>query len=403
MLSCIVTIYNKDSYLERCLQSMTGTKMDAEFILVDDGSTDGSERICDDYAGKDPRIAVIHKPNGGASSARYTGIEAAHGEYVLFIDADDWVDGDILETLLSKLGQTNADIITGGWIIHDGDSLIEENGYMPEGIYKEGDNKSFFASHMIYCDGLDRNGINGSLNTKIIKLELLRSIFMEMPEGIVYAEDDFVAYACLAKAKSVEVTHLPFYHYEMHYDSVSHSRIDSFLRDLERGYHFYIDAIKDSPDYLLYKRQSEIFVQRAMYLGSEKYLGFEKDSVASWYRCDTGDMPEGSVIVLYGAGKVGKCFYRHLTSDNRYSVASWVDKEYQVYRKEGYHVDPPQIISDIESDYIVIAVDDEKKAALISDSLEKEYGVSKDRIYWRKPINLVDEALNESMALGELA
>ena len=92
VLSIIVPVYNVEKYLARCIDSILAqTFTDFELILVDDGSTDNSGEICDEYAGKDPRIIVIHKENGGVSSARNHGLDIARGEYITFVDSDDQI------------------------------------------------------------------------------------------------------------------------------------------------------------------------------------------------------------------------------------------------------------------------------------------------------------------------
>lgn len=102
MITIIIPVYNKEAYLPRCLDSVLAQSVkDLEILLVDDGSTDGSAGVCDSYAQKDSRIRVIRRENGGASAARNTGIEEAKGEYIGFVDADDWIEPGMYETLLS--------------------------------------------------------------------------------------------------------------------------------------------------------------------------------------------------------------------------------------------------------------------------------------------------------------
>ena len=104
MISVIVPVYNKEEYLGRCIDSVLGqTYADLELILVDDGSKDGSAEICRSYEKKDKRVRFIQKENGGASSARNLGISEAKGEYIGFVDGDDWIEEDMYETLLNEL------------------------------------------------------------------------------------------------------------------------------------------------------------------------------------------------------------------------------------------------------------------------------------------------------------
>ena len=111
MVSVIVPIYKVENYLARCVDSILAqTYKDLEIILVDDGSPDNSPSICDEYAKKDARIKVIHKVNGGLSSARNAGLDVAKGKYIAFVDSDDWVEPCFIETLVTALEETNADM-----------------------------------------------------------------------------------------------------------------------------------------------------------------------------------------------------------------------------------------------------------------------------------------------------
>lgn len=114
LISVIVPVYNVERYLPRCIESILAqTYTNFELILVDDGTPDRSGVICDGYANEDPRIRVIHKENGGVSAARNVGIEEAVGEWITFIDSDDWVSKDYLAVLLSPLDNHECDLTVG--------------------------------------------------------------------------------------------------------------------------------------------------------------------------------------------------------------------------------------------------------------------------------------------------
>lgn len=115
MISVIVPIYNVEKYMNRCIESIRcQTYTDLEIILIDDGSTDTSPQICDNWANKDSRIRVIHKSNGGLADARNAGIEVAKGEYISFIDSDDYIEKDMLTLLFNSLISEGADIAVCG-------------------------------------------------------------------------------------------------------------------------------------------------------------------------------------------------------------------------------------------------------------------------------------------------
>jgi glycosyltransferase involved in cell wall biosynthesis len=133
MLSIIVPVYNVKPYLSRCLDSIIHqTYKNLEIILVDDGSTDGSDQICDDYAQKDKRIVVIHKSNGGLSSARNAGLDIARGDLIGFVDSDDWIAPDTYTSVFECYTKTGADIIAFGYYEATDTTLkkMPENGFM---------------------------------------------------------------------------------------------------------------------------------------------------------------------------------------------------------------------------------------------------------------------------------
>ena len=122
-VSVVVPIYNVEQYLEKCIESIANqTYDDLEIILVDDGSTDSSPSICDKWKELDHRVIVIHKENGGLSSARNAGLEVASGQYIMFEDSDDWLDLDIIKKSVERIENDNSDLVIFGY------KKIDENG-----------------------------------------------------------------------------------------------------------------------------------------------------------------------------------------------------------------------------------------------------------------------------------
>ena len=125
-VSIIVPVYNTERFLNRCIDSVLAqTYSDWELLLVDDGSTDSSGSICDEYATQDSRIRVFHKENGGVSSARNLGLDYARGEWITFVDSDDYIAPDMIEKLYETQKRNNADITVCGyrWVDKEGKNL----------------------------------------------------------------------------------------------------------------------------------------------------------------------------------------------------------------------------------------------------------------------------------------
>ena len=125
LLSIIVPIYNVEQYIDKCIQSILNqTYQNLEIILVDDGATDRSGSIADSYAAKDKRIKVFHKENGGISDARNYGLDHVTGDYILFVDSDDFIENTMCERLFTIANSTHADMVSCNYYIYRGDDDI---------------------------------------------------------------------------------------------------------------------------------------------------------------------------------------------------------------------------------------------------------------------------------------
>ena len=186
-VSVVVPVYNAGRHLPRCVQSIQSQTMrDLEIILVDDGSTDGSAQLCEELASADDRIRVFHKKNGGVSSARNFGIEKAKGEYLLFVDADDFIHPDMLSILLNGARSVGAGIAACKNM-----RVSEEESLDAASKDAEGSFKTFS------CTGIEALGfallgpdISGSMCDKLISRELLGDV--RFREGVLY-EDALLA------------------------------------------------------------------------------------------------------------------------------------------------------------------------------------------------------------------
>ena len=200
-ISVIVPIYKVEQYLNRCVESIINqTYKNLQIILVDDGSPDKCGIMCDEWAVKDNRIKVIHKKNGGLSDARNAGLDVSKGEYVSFVDSDDWIDEGFLEALYNKMQETNADIVTGGI------KMVWDNGtekFMTPPHEMTLDNKNAMLAIIKESD------LKQPVWYKLYKYEIAKEYFKK---GVLH-EDDFWSYKVIAKANKVVVMDQPYYYY----------------------------------------------------------------------------------------------------------------------------------------------------------------------------------------------
>ena len=202
-LSIVVPVYNVEQYLHKCVDSILNqTFRDYELILVDDGSTDGSSRICDDYKKIDERIRVFHKENGGLSDARNYGLDHSNGEYIAFVDSDDWIDSVMYESMMNSIIDNDADISVCGHRVVTVDGRVEETVVFDEPVLLTG----IEATKEILKD----ERMPSFAWNKLYKRSLFKDI--RFPHGRIY-EDIAVIYRYFDMAKRVYVLNEVYYNY----------------------------------------------------------------------------------------------------------------------------------------------------------------------------------------------
>lgn len=202
-VSVIVAVFQAVKTLRRCLDSIKNQTMtEWECLLVDDGSSDGSGKMCDEYASADARFRVIHKPNEGVAIARQTGIDSAKGDYVIFADADDWVEPDWLEKLYGKISTDEADMA-----ICDYERISSNHTEYwigcPDSLDKDE-----------YLRGLLAGHFWGALWNKLVKRDCYR-LYVSIPPHMDYWEDLYVT--CQLLIKGIKIAYVPqmLYHYDI--------------------------------------------------------------------------------------------------------------------------------------------------------------------------------------------
>jgi glycosyltransferase involved in cell wall biosynthesis len=227
-LSIIVPVYKVEKYLRQCIESILGqTYKDFELILVDDGSPDKSGEICDEYAKQDDRIKVIHKQNGGLMSAWKSGVEIATGNYIGFIDSDDWIDSNMFEKLSTVATQNNADLVVCNFI-HEKENAYKQESFLREGFYSEKDIKEEIYPIFIRKDSYLQRGLAPSRWVKLYRKEILRNVLSYCDEKVSIGEDLLTTFAVIPFVKSLVVLG-DFYPY--HYREDNNSMIRSFSDD----------------------------------------------------------------------------------------------------------------------------------------------------------------------------
>lgn len=229
LISIIIPVYNGEKYLRPCIDSILHqTYQHWELLLIDDGSPDSSGAICDEYA-SDPRISVVHKENGGQASARNQGVAMAKGEYISFVDCDDWLETDMYESMLQTMQEQQAEIIICGY--------LEE--YMNRQKRVRADGK------MVVYDATEavKLVLQGKIGSYLWSMLFRREVVQEQMPNLNPYEDHATIFKWISHAHRVVVLHQAFYHYRQLESSSLHTY------NTRNGNHFFM-AIKERYHYI---------------------------------------------------------------------------------------------------------------------------------------------------------
>lgn len=271
LISIIIPVYNMDKYLPQCINSVLNqTHTNIEVILINDGSTDSCKEICDEYKVKDRRIVVIHKKNEGLSAARNDGLRVANGEWIGFVDADDWIEANMYEELLKAAKKNNADISVCRYFREYKNGIEFTNHHMETWIYS-GSNE--IAKGFI----LDRTLAPIVMN-KLYKAVVLKDDFL-FPIGRNY-EDLFLSVYLIERGNVITYCNKRYYHYRQRKSSIIHSHslknaIDNWDARLER-YHKLSSLRNEYKEILVKECVNAIYKMMSVALFSRKTTKYKK-------------------------------------------------------------------------------------------------------------------------------
>ena len=224
MVSVIVPIYNVEIYLRKCIDSIrTQSYKNIEIVLVDDGSTDSCSQIVDEYATYDKRIIPIHKPNGGLVSARQSGLEVSSGEYVLYVDGDDWIVENCVEKLLSTISEYPVDLVCCSSLTYFKNRIIPHKISYRTGLYEKRDLISEVFPSLI--QGLKAECFSSNAWGKLFKRENLYPHQMYVNTQIIMGEDIAFTKPYISSISSMYILEDCLYCYNcMNVESITHAK-----------------------------------------------------------------------------------------------------------------------------------------------------------------------------------
>lgn len=363
LLSIIIPIYNAEKYLRECIDSIfEQSYQNFELLLVDDGSEDASMVICKEYENLDKRIKVLTGSHRGPYFARKQGVEAARGDYITFIDADDFISKEAY-IMAEEDMEKGIDIIVFGISRYLDESNIRyEECQVSEGVYvrKEIEEKIF--PIMIWDDDRNCFGVDPALWNKLYKAGLLKDYYSKSRDICFhYGEDVAVNYPLIVKAETMSIHKKAYYFHRQRPKGVLAPYIKDSLY-LDKLYELY-KYLSDSMHFnKIFQKQIDLFYVHSVEIAQWKYgiYPYPENAIFPFDRVEKGER-----VVVYGAGNLGKLYVKQLRMLNYCELAFWADKNYEQLSKE---VCNPKEILKIKYDKIIVAIMDQdlKKQAIES-------------------------------------
>lgn len=353
-ISVIVPIYGIEQYLPKCIDSLLSQSfVNFELILVDDGSPDNCPQICDDYAKLDSRIRVIHKVNGGLLSARKAGLKEATGNYISFVDGDDWVDKYYLDILYKMMEANSSDLVVTGHF-REFDGKIETILPKSTGVYGADEIRSSILPNAIYNGRFCEHGISTYVWNKLFKRTLLDKILYDVPNEIIMGEDAAITYAYLSISERLTISSIPLYYYRQRHDSIVKSienpkteyyRLGLLVNFLKSKLSKVLDEnnLKEQLTYYLY---SQILVRSG---------GLIYDESGNMMFNPFLNAGATSKVVVYSSGSFGQHILSTNSKYNYFKIIKWIDLDYHELNIGGNFVKPISSFNNYEFDYLIIA------------------------------------------------
>lgn len=388
LISIIVPVYNVGAYLRECLESIRKQSYkNLEVILVDDGSKDGSGTICEEYAAKDLRFHVLHQENRGVWAAKTAGIQNASGRYIGFVDSDDWIDSNTYFELYHRLIEVGAGMVICKKNIYDENlkSGCEEDSIVDEGVY-EGAQCVEIYRNIFFNQNYTGIGLPLNLCDKLFDRDLILRNYKYVDKRLHYFEDIALSLFCILQARSIAIYNKAFYYYRQRRNSLCHSTDPCYLEQLNIFYNSVYPAVADHSEELL-ERLHVYIADRAVY-GLNRMMGLNLKHEIPFYLPPFEKIPLTDRVVLYGAGEMGRRYYRMFQLSRSGQIVRWVDRQYERLRQSGILVDGPEVLQKERFDKVLIAVQFKDQADKIKEELMR-IGIAEEKVVWDHPSMLI--------------
>lgn len=393
LVSVVIPAYNMEKYIERCLSSvLRSSYQNIEVIVVDDGSQDDTVKLCREIAEQDAfgRVSIIENKHAGVVQARNTGILSAKGKYITFVDADDYIDDQRLASMAEAV--VGCDLLCAGYTaIYEGrlavDSLMDRGQCeievnpcpIPEGVYEGNSLWAFIRRNFrSFCHGKKELGY--FLWNYMFRADLLKKVCGVVDPTVWSGEDLVLSQIYSVHCDRIAVVNNLGYYYCYRSPRERYSGEGS-LANMEKVYYCLHKEFKKHPkaellETLIQEEYAELLLCGLALQGKNPQI-----STRNIYYPYYGRL-KGKRVILYGAGNVGKAYYRHMKDDMECSLVAWVDKNAEKIRESDFLlVEGIESLYSKEYDYIIIAVFDE----VVFQSIRRELtdvGIREEAILW---------------------
>lgn len=362
MLSVIVPIYNASMYLEQCIESiLRQSYKNIELILVDNNSTDNSLLICKDYENKDSRVCVLEEKKTGPFYARKKGVMAASGEYITFVDADDFI-ADMSYCIAVEDIKNEIDVICFNiYRYFDENTIRLDSNWTEHRIYNKVDMINEVYPQMLWNKKINSFGVDPTLCCKIVKSSLYKKIYGKINDlNFHYGEDVAIIYPLMLEVSSVSVHSESYYYHRQRLigEMPSYIKDDRYLDNLYTLYVFLRQELEKMP---CMQQQLDLFYINSVNLTRKKHdvIDLPKSFLFPFNKVNKDDK-----VIIYGAGVVGTQYIKQNNQLNYCQIVLWVDK---YSKKSG--VSPIEDIMNHSFDKVVIAIEDRKTKENIKKEL----------------------------------
>ena len=392
LISVIVPVYNSGKYLSRCIDSILAqTYKDLDVILLDDGSSDNSYEIMCQCTQKDSRVRAFKFEHKGVAYIRKKGIELAEGEFIGFVDSDDWIEPDMYSRFYEIMDSNKCELVSSDIYIHanNGDDWTVYDNY-DRGLYTNLHNEIF--PTMLHDFAMDSKGLRCYLVTKLFRADMLKKTVENIDARVFYSEDAMILYRYCLQCKSIYIMREYFYHYDIYAGAAETKYNPNEPNNMYWLFSNLKQAFETSPyaDVLMPQ-----LYQYAILLNSRVFrglYGMDLTQINQWVFFDCEKL-FGKRIVVYGAGTCGYAFCKDFWKNGHADgVVAWVDKNpkgemkwEQRYIKEFQgtplgEVQPVSVLKSLEYDYIAVTIRKESVANEAIRELQEVWDIPREKI-----------------------